>query len=98
MKSMYGTRQAAWQWDVLISKWTEEHGYAAVNSEKTIFMKHVEEEWIMHCLYVDDMIHAATSNKLHNQFISEYREDFYMEDVKSCNVIAPGNKIEHNKP
>ena len=42
MKSMYGTRQAARQWHVRISTWMEEHGYTAVNCEKTIFMKHVE--------------------------------------------------------
>ena len=40
MKSMYGTRQAAPQWHVRISTWMEEHGHLAVNSEKTIFMKH----------------------------------------------------------
>ena len=48
-------------------------------------MMHVEEEWIMHCLFVDDMIHATASDKLHNQFISEYQGDFYimLEDVMS---------------
>ena len=40
MKSMYGTRQAAPQWHVLISTWMEEHGHLAVNSEKSIFMEH----------------------------------------------------------
>ena len=45
MKSMYGTRQAARQWHVWISTWMEEHGYVAVNSEKTIFMKHVGDEY-----------------------------------------------------
>jgi hypothetical protein len=39
MESMYGTRQAARQWHVRISPWMENQGYAAVNSEKTIFMK-----------------------------------------------------------
>ena len=76
MKSMYGTQQAARQWHLRISTWMEEHGYAAVNSEKTISMKHVEDEWIMHGLFVDDMIHAATSDELRDQFIREYQEDF----------------------
>ena len=64
MKSMYGTRQAAWQWHVRISTWMEDHDYAAVNSEKTIFMKHENGAWIMHGLFVDDMVHASTSEKL----------------------------------
>ena len=62
-------------------------------------MKHVEEkwnQWIMHGLFVDDMIHAATSDELLNQFISEYREDFNitLEDVMSSFL---GMEIEHNK-
>ena len=47
----------------------EEHGYLVVNSEKTIFMKHAGEEWIMHGLLVDYMIQASTSDELRDQFI-----------------------------
>ena len=86
MKSMYGTQQVARQWQVLISTWIEKHGYLAVNSEKTIFMKHAGEEWIMHGLFVDDMIHASTSDELRDQFINEYQADFDItqEDVMSA--------------
>jgi hypothetical protein len=76
MKSMYGTRQAARQWHVKISTWMEAQGYLAVNSEKTIFMKRVGDDWIMHGLYVDDMIHASTSEEMKQQFITEYTRDF----------------------
>ena len=54
----------------------EDHGYAAVNSEKTIFMKHENGDWIMHGLFVDDMVHASTSEKLKQDFIAEYKGDF----------------------
>ena len=92
------TRQAARQWHVWISTWMEEHAsdYLAVNSEKTIFMKHAGEEWIMHGLFVDDTIHAATSHELQDEFLREYREDFYitLEDVVSTFL---GMEIKHNK-
>ncbi len=52
------------------------HGYVAVNSEKTIFMKRENGEWIMHGLFVDDMIHASTSEELKRKFIKEYKRDF----------------------
>ena len=54
----------------------EEQGYYAVNSEKTIFMKQVGNDWIMHGLYVDDMIHASTREAMKQQFIKEYTRDF----------------------
>ena len=50
----------------------------------------------MHGLFVDDIIHAATSDELRDQFISEYREDFdiTLEDVMSSFL---GMEIELNK-
>ena len=64
--------------------------------EKTIFMKREGDEWIMHGLLVDDMIHAATNDELLDQFIREYKADFdiTLEDVMSSFLwIAIG----HNK-
>ena len=50
----------------------------------------------MHGLFVDDMIHAATSDELRDQFIGEYREDFdiTLDDVMSTFL---GIEIGHNK-
>ena len=56
MTCVYCTRQAAQQRDVRISAWTEARGYLAVNSKMTIFMKRASEDWIIHGLYVDDMM------------------------------------------
>ncbi len=33
-------------------------------------MKRIGDNWIMHCLYVDDMIHASTSGEMKQQFIN----------------------------
>jgi len=33
----------------------EANGYPAVNSEKTIFMKRVKDDFIIHGLFVDDI-------------------------------------------
>jgi hypothetical protein len=83
IKSMHGTRQAALQWHVRISTWMEDHGYAVVNSEKTIFMKHENGDRIMHGLFVDDMVHASTTEKLKQDFIAEYKGDFQI----TCNDL-----------
>jgi hypothetical protein len=71
-------------------------GYLAINSEKTIFMKREGEEWIMHGLFVDYVIHVATNDKLLDHFMREYKADFNIthEDVMS---LFLGMEIEHNK-
>ena len=56
----------------------EANGYFAVNSEKTIFMKREGKHFIqvIHGLFVDDMMHIATNNKLKNEFMEKYSKDF----------------------
>ena len=98
MKSMYGTRQAARQWHVLISTWTEQHGFLSVNSEKTMFMKRKGKLWIMHGLFVDDMPHASTCEKLKIQFLQEYKRDFDIteEDILSTFLGMEVKQTKHS--
>ena len=58
LKSIYGTRQAARRWHIHISDWMDKNCYPAVNSEKTTFMKREGEHFIIHSLFVDDMMHT----------------------------------------
>ena len=69
---MYGTKQAARRWHIRISDWMEQHGYPAINSEKTIFMKRQCSDFIMHGLFVDDMMHVPTCDKLRDEFLTLY--------------------------
>ena len=54
----------------------EANSYLAVNSEKTIFMKHEGKHFIIHGLFVDDMMHISTNTKLKNEFMEKYSKDF----------------------
>jgi hypothetical protein len=77
LKSIYGTLQAASRWHKHISAWMEANGYlAAVNSQKTIFMKREGKHFIIHGLFVDDTMHICTNNKLKNKFMEKYSQDF----------------------
>jgi hypothetical protein len=82
MKSMYGTRQAALQLHQRISGWMESHGHMVVKNKKTMFIKWEGSDFIMHGLFVDDMAHASTSQKMIKKFIKEYLKDCeYMEVI-----------------
>ena len=54
----------------------EDQGYGAVNNEKTIFMKWVGKDFIIHALFVDDTQHTATDPSLMDEFLRVYRRDF----------------------
>ena len=76
VKSIYGTKQAARKWHDHISKWMIVNGYSAVNSEKTIFKKTKGTDYILHGLFVDDMMHISSSDELKKEFMEKYSKDF----------------------
>jgi hypothetical protein len=80
LKCIYGTKQVARRWHLHISRWMDKNGYLAVNSEKTIFMKRKGNDFIIHCLFVDDMMHVPTqaslSDALKQEFMEKYARDF----------------------
>ena len=78
----------------------EQHGYPAVNSEKTIFMKRQGIDLIMHGLFVDNMMHVPTCDKLRDEFLELYQKDFeitgrgLMETFLGMEVEQPGKVIK----
>jgi hypothetical protein len=76
LKSIYGTLQAARRWHNHIPGRMEKNGYPAVNSEKTIFMKCQGDDFIIHCLFVDDMMYIPTYDARKQEFMEKYTKDF----------------------
>jgi hypothetical protein len=50
--------------------------YPAVNSKKTIFMKHVDNDFIIHGLFVNDIMHIPTNNTLEKESMHKYSKNF----------------------
>jgi len=51
----------------------ENNGYEAVNSEKTIFMKHKGAEYVIHRLFIDDMMHIYSCDEMKDEFLALYK-------------------------
>ena len=85
LKSIYGRRQAASKWLTHISTWMENNGSEAINSEKTICMKRKSAEYIIHGLFVDDMMHIYSCDAMKDEFLALYKKDF---------EITSGSKME----
>ncbi len=95
MKSMYRTRQAR-QWHQRISGWMESHDYMAVNNEKIMYMKWEGSAFIMHGLFVDEMAHSSTSQKMNKKFMKEYSKDFEYNGVDFMTSFL-GLEVEQDK-
>ncbi len=47
-----------------------------MNSEKTIFMERKGDEYIIHGLFVDDMMHIYSCDEMKDEFMALYKKDF----------------------
>ena len=75
----------------------EKNGYPAVNSEKTIFMKRDgDDRFIIHGLFVDDMMHVPTCDRLKAEFLEKYTKDF---DITGGGLMETflGMQVEQSK-
>ncbi len=64
-------------------------------SEKTIFMKHEGKHFIVHGLFVHDMMHIATNSKLKNEFMEKYSRDFIITRAGFVRIFL-GMEIEQS--
>jgi hypothetical protein len=103
LKSIYGTRQAERKWHEHISSWMERNGYAAVNSDMTIFMKRSGSEYIIHGLFVDDMMHIYSCDAIKDVFMQLYSKDFeitgglQMKTFLGMQVEQTARREEHDQ-
>jgi hypothetical protein len=54
----------------------ERYGYAEVNSEKTIFLKRSGSEYIIHSLFVDDLMQFYFFDAIKDKFMQLYSKYF----------------------
>jgi hypothetical protein len=52
------------------------NGYSEVDSEKTIFQKTKGDDYIIHGLFVDDLMHISSIDELKQEFLGKYSMDF----------------------
>jgi hypothetical protein len=77
----------------------EQNGYPEVNGEKIVFMKQEGADFIITRLFVDDMMHVPTCEKICDEFLELHKKYFeitgrdLMETLLCMEVEQPGKGI-----
>ena len=71
------------------------NGYSAVNSDKTIFKETNLKgtNFIIHGLFVDDMMHISSSDELKKEFMEKHLKDFQITGGGLMETL-PGMEVE----
>lgn len=81
-KALYGLKQAPRAWYSKIDSFFHENGFCRSENEPTLYLKqHDKGDFLVVCLYVDDMIYMGTSESLITEFKSSMMRNFEMTDL-----------------
>jgi Reverse transcriptase (RNA-dependent DNA polymerase)/gag-polypeptide of LTR copia-type/Integrase core domain/GAG-pre-integrase domain/Domain of unknown function (DUF4219)/Zinc knuckle len=81
-KALYGLKQAPRAWYSKIDAYFREHKFERSSSEPNLYVKKSENsEFLIVCLYVDDMIYMGSNQELVEKFKESMKRRFEMTDL-----------------
>ena len=81
-KALYGLKQAPRAWYSKIDSYFHDNGFDRSKNEPNLYMKKQgKNDFLIICLYVDDMIYMGSSSYLINEFKACMKKKFEMTDL-----------------
>ncbi|KAL0558837.1 hypothetical protein IC582_003419 [Cucumis melo] len=81
-KALYGLKQAPRAWYSKIDEYFQQNGFKRSANEPTLYVKKGgKNDFIIVCLYVDDIIYTSSSKSLVAEFKSHMKNKFEMTDL-----------------
>ncbi|KAL0554294.1 hypothetical protein IC582_008212 [Cucumis melo] len=87
-KALYGLKQAPRAWYSKIDEYFQQNGFKRSANEPTLYVKNGGiNDFIIVCLYVDDIIYTSSSKSLVAEFKSYMKNKFEMTDLDLLHFI-----------
>ncbi|KAE8666843.1 hypothetical protein F3Y22_tig00112490pilonHSYRG00048 [Hibiscus syriacus] len=80
-KALYGLKQAPRAWNSRIDKYFQENGFNKCPYEHALYIKIKDEDILIVCLYVDDLIFTGSNPSMFNEFKDVMMKEFEMTDM-----------------
>lgn len=82
VKALYGLKQAPRAWNAKIDGYFRKKGFLRSKSEPSLYVKKSgTHDFLIACLYVDDLIYVGTNADMVEDFKNSMKEEFEMTDL-----------------
>ena len=92
LKSLYGLKQVPKQWHEKFNETLLVDGFSSSDADRCVYTKSVNDDHVIICLYMDDMLIFGTCNDIVFKTKSFLASKFDMKDMGEASVIL-GVKI-----
>ena len=86
-KSLYGLKQSPRMWYQKFDSYVLQHGFSRSNVDHCVYVKRLENVFVILTLYVDDMLLIGNSKELINSVKGLLAAQFDMKDLGAANFI-----------
>ena len=91
-RSLYGLKQAPLQWHMKFDEVMLSNGFKINESDKCVYVKNSNNNYVIVCLYVDDMLIMGSNSQVIGETKRMLSKNFSMKDMGLADVIL-GIKI-----
>ncbi|KAL5820672.1 hypothetical protein ACOSQ3_022554 [Xanthoceras sorbifolium] len=81
-RALYGLKQAPRAWNNIIDKYFQQNGFTKCPYEHALYIKIMNRDILVVCLYVDDLIFTDNNLSLIEEFKKTITKEFEMTDIR----------------
>ena len=86
-KSLYGLKQSGRNWNMLLQNYLLEKNFVQSSVDNCVYMKEVDKKIVYLLIWVDDIIIAASENRIMNEIKMMLQERFRMKDLEKLSYF-----------
>lgn len=86
-RSIYGLPQSGRNWYLKLKSELEEIGFRETASDNCVFVHNKDSEFVIMCVYVDDIATFSNSSELSEELISKLKSKFKIKETTSSNMF-----------
>ena len=95
-KSIYGLKQSARCWNSAIDNFLRKNGYTSFDADECIFLKEVDGKFVIHVIYVDDLIPISNDKSMLEAEKDKLMRQFDMVDKGEISFIL-GMQVKRDR-
>ena len=95
-KSIYGLKQSARCWNSAIDNFLRKNGYTSFDADECIFLKEVDGKFVIHVIYVDDLIPISNDKPMLEAEKDKLMRQFDMVDKGEISFIL-GMQVKRDR-